>query len=254
MITSAYKCSDSIIDSAMLYQPIDDFPELVLSCFSSTLTQILIEETNADPIYVMEIGGHASVIYEAEYNGTKIAFYHGMVGGPASAMLLEKVINFGAKNILFFGKCGTLDSSISPGTILVPTHAYRDEGTSYHYIPASDFIEIETAAKLCESLTKLGVRYQTAKTWTTDAIYRETKERMAEMKKVGCTCVDMECASVMAVGKHKNVNVFEFLYATDCLDGSNWNPGILLVTPDDVSRRIAVTALNVLTGGNDGIN
>ena len=28
---------------------------------------------------------------------------------------------------------------------MVPTDAYRDEGTSYHYAPASDYIEIKNA-------------------------------------------------------------------------------------------------------------
>ena len=59
----------------------------------------------------------------------------------------KEIIAKGGKNILYFGSCGSLDKSVTSGNVIVPTHAYRDEGTSYHYAPASDFIEIKTATQ-----------------------------------------------------------------------------------------------------------
>lgn len=43
-----------------------------------------------------------------------------------------------------YGSCGVIDQTITEGKIIVPSKAYRDEGTSYHYVPASDFIDIPT--------------------------------------------------------------------------------------------------------------
>ena len=40
-----------------------------------------------------------------------------------------------------FGTCGVLDRDIEATSIIIPTAALRDEGTSYHYLPASDEVK-----------------------------------------------------------------------------------------------------------------
>lgn len=50
-------------------------------------------------------------------------------------------------------------------------------------------------------------------TWTTDAFYRETKRNMEKRKEEGCGVVEMECASIMAVGQIRKKEVYQFLYA-----------------------------------------
>lgn len=47
---------------------------------------------------------------------------------------------------IVFGGCGCLNKKIIHGQVIIPTEAsYRDEGTSYHYAPASDYIKIKNA-------------------------------------------------------------------------------------------------------------
>ncbi len=48
-------------------------------------------------------------------------------------------------------------------------------------------------------LDELHVSYTIGKTWTTDAIYRETPEKIRRRKERGCICVDMGCAANAAV-------------------------------------------------------
>lgn len=83
---------------------------------------------------------------------------------------------------MFFGSCGSLDKSITGGHLIVPNAAYRDEGTSYHYAPASDYIEIKTAGKLAQIFDEIGVPFIQTKTWTTDGFYRETQNNAAKRK------------------------------------------------------------------------
>ena len=49
----------------------------------------------------------------------------------------EELFALGIESIVVFGTCGVLDSSIKDCAILLPTLAYRDEGTSFHYAQAS---------------------------------------------------------------------------------------------------------------------
>ena len=81
-----------------------------------------------------------------------------------------------------------------------------------------------TIHKITKCLDKCGYSYITGKTWTTDAIYRETESVIEERKKAGCLCVEMECAAALAVTKFRGVPFAQFLYGADNLDSSEWEP------------------------------
>ncbi|MBQ2326277.1 MAG: phosphorylase, partial [Clostridia bacterium] len=123
--------------------------------------------------------------------------------------------------------------------------AYRDEGVSYHYAEASDYLEIKSAPKLTKILDDMHITYKTTKTWTTDAFYRETDRNMELRKKEGCGIVEMECASIMSVGQFRHKEVYQFLYAADCLDGSTWDSRILGNVPQDLRERLLVVAMEI---------
>ena len=108
---------------------------------------------------------------------------------------------------------------------IIPTCAVRDEGTSYHYAPAADEIKVNPkyTEKFVELLDGLGCSYTEGKTWTTDAFYRETKDKMKRRKDQGCICVDMECSAVAAVAQFREKEVFQFFYAADNLDADRWD-------------------------------
>ena len=50
---------------------------------------------------------------------------------------------------------------------------------------------------------------------------------MERRKKQGCVCVEMECASLAAVAKFRDVKFAQFFYVTDNLDGPVWDSGVL---------------------------
>ena len=77
-------------------------------------------------------------------------------------------------------------------------------------------------------LDKCGYSYITGKTWTTDAIYRETESVIAERKEAGCLCVEMECAAALAVTKFRGIPFAQFLYGADNLDSLEWEPRDLI--------------------------
>lgn len=92
------------------------------------------------------------------------------------------------KKLILFGSCGVLDKNIKQTSIIIPDSAIRGEGTSFHYVPASDEISVnEKYGKLFEGFLKeIGINYTKGKVWTTDAFYRETKDKTERRKKTGC--------------------------------------------------------------------
>ncbi len=77
----------------------------------------------------------------------------------------------GFQNFIVFGTCGRLDWSIAVDKILLPSSALRDEGTSYHYAPASDEMSYHSELLLTmeEALDQAGIEHVRTQTWTTDA-------------------------------------------------------------------------------------
>ena len=146
------------------------------------------------------------------------------LGGPAAANLVEELAHVGVKTFVAMGSCGCLDTRLDPKTLIVPTSAIRDEGVSYHYLPASR--DVSTSKKLNqrigEVLSERKLDYVFAKIWTTDAIYRETASRIARRKAEGAIAVEMECASIAAVCKNKGLDFAEILYVSDVVSNDNW--------------------------------
>lgn len=121
-----------------------------------------------------------------------------------------------------FGGAGCLNKEIARGKIMVPTAAYRDEGTSYHYAPCSDYITVNNADVVAEFMEMAGLPYIKGKTWTTDAIHRETRGNFEKRKKEGCISVEMECAAVQAMCNFRGLDAYFFFTSGDLLDAPKW--------------------------------
>ncbi|GFI48671.1 purine nucleoside phosphorylase DeoD-type [Lachnospiraceae bacterium] len=167
-------------------------------------------------------------IYLTEWKGKKIAFYMTMVSAPGAASCLEEVLCLtGCREYVVFGSCGTLNRQLTEGRLIVPAWAYRDEGLSYHYIAASEYIEMKDWKKVADFLEKKGLPYVTGRTWTTDALYRETSGKAGKMRKDGCIAVEMELAGMQAVCTYHGLILKAFLFASDCLGTEEWHNELL---------------------------
>lgn len=211
-----------IIHPSNLVNKIENFPEVAILVFNERFFEYLQEDFKIDTIGY--INSRLTIpIYKININGKNFAITRTTIGAPAAAGATEKLIAMGAKKILTYGTCGTLDKNILKGHFIIPTEAYRDEGISYHYAKPSDYIQVKTANRLCKIFEELNIPYIKGKTWTTDAIYRETVGNMKKRKEEGCIVVEMECASIMAVGQFRNIPIYQFLYGDDTLDGTQWD-------------------------------
>ena len=204
------------------FHPVGGFPETVIMTFKEETFQALEHVCPTEVIATLREGRDVP-IYRLNWNGRNIGILQTLIGGAGTAGLLEEALAMGAKKVLLYGSCGVLDSALVAGHFILPIAAYRDEGTSYHYLPVSDYVDIPTAQRLGEIFDELNLPYVKGRVWTTDAFYRETRNNMEKRRADGCIAVDMECASAMAVGQFRGAEVYQFLYAEDSLDGEAWD-------------------------------
>ena len=139
---------------------------------------------------------------------------------------MKLLIASGIEKFVAFGTCGRLDKNIAKNTIILRTAAYREEGTSYHYLPDSNKIDVdESVLKITKTLLdEEGFTTLEGKIWTTDAVYRETFGKVKLMKERDCVGVDMELSALLALAQYRDVKFIEFLIGEDTVDGETKKP------------------------------
>lgn len=152
-----------------------------------------------------------------EINKEKILLVYPTMGSAGSVCDMELLIASGIQKFVAFGTCGRLNEDIAQNSIILPASAYREEGTSYHYLPDEDEIEVDKSTlKISEQIFKEHkFTYEKGKIWTTDAVYRETLGKIKLMQERGCLGVEMELSALLALAKYRNVKFTEFLIAED---------------------------------------
>lgn len=187
-------------------------------------------------------------IYILEYKNIKITLFMAGISGPWISQDIEELNVNGVDTFIIFGNCGVLDKNIEDCSIIIPNRAYRDEGTSYHYLPDSEYVELDSEYTnlFKEILKEYKFDYTEGATWTIDAFYRETREKIEMYKNKGAICVEMEGASIAAICKYKKLHYFIFYYAGDNLDSVEWEErSINQLSNFDKKTNIPILALEL---------
>lgn len=200
-------------------------PKVALGVFSRHLFIDVIEKFSCNEVGYISCANFEKNVYVLRYKEKEITFFLAGVGGPHICADIEELSAQGVETFIIFGNCGVLDSTIEDCSIIIPTMAFRDEGTSYHYVEESDTINVNPKYidTFIEVLNRYNFSYRKGATWTTDAFYRETKEKIEYFKNKGAITVEMEGAAIAATCKRKNLDYFTFYYAGDNLDGTAWD-------------------------------
>ncbi len=190
------------------------FPEVMESLKKEGLIELerLIEGENPVEVYRFT-------------DAPEILITLGYVGCPACAGNLEFFAAAGLTKVMFCGGGGVLDKNIKVGELLVVEGAIRDEGFSYHYIEPSRYIYTDKAVtkKVTDYLDLHKISYLTGLTWTTDAMFRETKALVEQRKAEGAKIVEMEQAGCIAVAQFHKFDYAAIIYGGDDISQDEWD-------------------------------
>ena len=193
-------------------------PKKCLFAFLGDVVEEYAKEHNAKKVEEFITFSHIVNIYVLKNGDENICLVQPIIGAPAAASLLDSLIASGCEKIIAVGSCGVL-ADLPENAFIVPTRALRAEGTSYHYLPASRFIELDTEpVEAIENCFKdHNLPFVTCTTWTTDAFFRETKDMVKHRLDEGCSVVEMECSALAAVSKKRGAKFGQFLFTGDSL-------------------------------------
>ncbi len=201
-------------------------PRGIICAFGEVLARVrrgghlrILGELRSD----FEYGPHP--IYELSIGDRRLAVIHQGVGAPLAAAFLEELIALGCRTLLACGGAGVLDPAIAVGQVVIPAVAVRDEGTSYHYLPPGREAAASPhgIAALARTLDAHAVSYTVGKTWTTDAFYRETPDKVHRRRAEGCLTVEMEAAALFAVAHFRGATLAQVLYGGGDSSGTAWD-------------------------------
>jgi len=162
-------------------------------------------------------------LYLGRYQGQEVLIAKIPSSAPNAVAYTEILISLGVRQFLVMGAAGSIHPDAPPCGLVAPTSAIREEGTSYHYLNASHVArpseKFVGALEKAAQMRHLSLRF--GPTWTTDAVFRETRAKALLYRQCGILTVEMEMAALFILAMVKGVDLGGLLVISDTHHGES---------------------------------
>jgi uridine phosphorylase len=154
------------------------------------------------------------------------------IGGPSAAIVVSELADLGARTFVRVGTCGSLTTEVGVGDLVIVTEAICEDGTSRALAPTAHALttgdgparRVAPAPDLLERLISAGPRGAAtpAVSVSTDLFYDRAATERDRWAALGAAVVELEAATVLALGRRRGLNTAALLLVADVLgaDGS----------------------------------
>jgi uridine phosphorylase len=141
------------------------------------------------------------------------------VGAPFAVLIAEQLFASGCQLLLSLTSAGQIVPAGPTPYFVIIDRALRDEGTSFHYAPPSEYSEANTAlvAAATQAVKGRNPPVIVGASWTTDAPFRETADAIDAARSKGVLAVEMEAAALYAFARAKGVRVLCLAHVTNTM-------------------------------------
>lgn len=156
-------------------------------------------------------------LHRFEEAGAEFGIVGCAVGSAFAVLVAEQLFASGCRFLISMTSAGQLRPVQPPPYFVLIEKALRDEGTSYHYCPPSEFSEADAGliGSLAAAFARADLPVTPGATWTTDAPFRETASAIAAMTARGLLAVEMEAAALYAFAAARGKPVICFAHVTN---------------------------------------
>jgi purine-nucleoside phosphorylase len=139
--------------------------------------------------------------------------------------------------VVFYGWCGSLSEDLPIAQIVIGDKPISGEGTSQYYPvpeqaqpgpaqPGPAHPSVKLQQEIVNHCAGHGLATQLATIWSTDALYREDRRRLAQLRaEQGVRAIDMEYSALCAVAAFRRIELAGVFIVSDELFHSFWRPG-----------------------------
>jgi uridine phosphorylase len=158
-----------------------------------------------------------TTLHDFEFDGMPFGIVGYAVGASFAVLVAEQLFASGCQLLINITSSGQIVARESPPFFVLLEKALRDEGTSYHYLPPSDFsaIDDELLSLLDGAFADFAEPVHRGATWTTDAPFRETQQAIDQAKQLDIVAVEMEAAALYAFSRARSKPVICFAHVTN---------------------------------------
>ncbi len=141
------------------------------------------------------------------------------VGAPYAVLVAEELRASGCRLLVSVTSAGQIIPIAEPPYFVLIERAWRDEGTSLHYLPASEWSHLrpELASLLRGAFESLGEPVIGGASWITGAPLRETTTAIEAARSAGVHAVEMEAAALYAYAAARRRDVVCVAHVTNTM-------------------------------------
>jgi uridine phosphorylase len=198
-------------------------PEVILVCYQqSTLKNLLEHHPN------IKLSDAFDNLYLLENSSVGILGGWG-VGAPALAFKMECLIALGTRKFVAIGTAGSLMRKHQIGEFIIASKALAEDGVAQHYLEEERFAVVnEQLLSHWEEFSKQHTlpHFHLTGAWSFSAMFKETPADLLRVTKQGCDVVEMEAATLYAIGKQKSVQTLSLFVISDSITQDSWSPHI----------------------------
>jgi uridine phosphorylase len=209
----------------------------------AAIPEICLLDPDGDILRALRHAGRATLspgwacyhteLHEFDDDGMRFGVIGCAVGAPFAVLLAEELFVSGCRFLISMTSAGQIvpppEHSGEPPYFVVIDRALRDEGTSYHYLPASEFAEADGAlvALAMGELSEIARPVYQGATWTTDAPFRETAAAIERARARSILAVEMEAAALYAFARAREKPVLCLAHVTNrmAVDAGDFEKG-----------------------------
>lgn len=198
-------------------------PQIVLVCYQQSTLDHLLKQ-----IPSIKLVGSFSDLYQIDDGRVGILGGWGM-GAPALAMKIEELTALGVKKFVSVGIAGTLMNRHPIGEFIISPKALAEDGVAHHYLKGEPYAKADQKMiSIWNEFTKKHSlpHFQQASVWSFSAIFKETAADVNRVTKLGYDLVDMEAATLYAIGQEKGAQMVSLFVISDSVTQEEWVPHI----------------------------
>jgi AMP nucleosidase len=183
------------------------------------------------------------------------------MGSPGAATVMDLLSAIEPEAVLFLGKCGGLKKRNKIGDLILPIAAIRGEGTSNDYfppeVPALPAFALQKA--ISTTIREYEVDYWTGTVYSTNRrVWEHDEEFKNYLQRVRAYAIDMETATIFAVGFYNKIPTGALLLVSDSPmipEGVKTEESDKKVTGEFVDKhlKIGVSSLKQLINGGQTV-
>lgn len=186
-----------------------------------------------DPLRARYIAGHflrdsvcynevrAMYGYTGMYKDRPISVQSTGMGGPSCAIYVEELIQqYGCKNLIRVGTCGSIQDDLPVGEVILAMGACTDSNMNRIVFEGLNFAPVahfELLHNAFEHAKTMGIPVRVGNVMTSDTFYNVRKDFYAVWKAHGVLAYEMETAALYTIAARHNARALSILTVSDSL-------------------------------------